>query len=136
MTNAYHYQNTFDDELAQEFRGVLSTTLYSGFKPGILLCGDSITNANMSKSAVTAHKENNGIITTLNVRMRQRFKLIDVFDQGVGGETAQTRVGALADYTTVINRHPEIKLAVEAYGRNDVSAGRSASEALLPICSR
>ena len=78
-----------------------------GQQIGALLCGDSITSANMSSSAVTAHKENNGIITVLNARMNQRLKLIDYFDQGVGGETAQTRVSSLADYTTAVARHPE-----------------------------
>lgn len=128
MNNAYHYQNTFDDALAQEFRQILGISSYLGEEVGLLLCGDSITNANMSKSAVTAHKENNGIITTLNVRMKQRFKLIDVFDQGVGGETAQTRINSLSDYSIVVSRHPEVKAAMEAYGRNDISAGRSAAE--------
>lgn len=128
MTKAYHYQHTFNDELAQEFRGILSVTPYAGIGAGLLLCGDSITSANMSKGATTAHKENNGIITTLNARLKQRFKLIDVFDQGVGGETAQTRTGLLTDYSTVVARHLEIKAAVEAYGRNDISAGRSAAE--------
>ena len=126
MSNAYHYQNTFDDALANEFRAILGLSPYAGQEVGLLLCGDSITNANMSKTSTTAHKENNGIITTLNVRMQQRFKLIDVFDQGVGGETAQMRVSSLTDYTTVTSRHPEIKAAVEAYGRNDISAGRTA----------
>lgn len=117
-------------QLGDSHSGVMSisSALAGAQNINALLAGDSITAANMAQTTTTHYAEGNGIITQLNAMMGHRFKLINDFDQGVGGETAQTRTASLSDYTTAVGKYPGTWVAFECYGRNDLSAGRTAAQ--------
>lgn len=91
------------------------------------LVGDSIQAANSSTGATTKHFESNGIIVQFQYRNFKRFDFRDEFNKAVGGTRAEQFVANdLAEIDDLVARGCEI--LVDSYGRNDISAGRTAAQ--------
>ena len=96
-----------------------------GIKVGLI--GDSIQAANSSKSAAAQHYEANGIWTQYQYRNVKRFAFRDEYNKAVGGDTAQNFLASsTAEIDDLVAMGCEI--LVDSYGRNDISAGRTAAE--------